>query len=303
MILVVGATGRLGGTIAQTLLAQGQAVRVLLRHNSPSAELSKQGLATSADVLMAAGVQPVYGDLKDRASLDAACQGVEAVITTANSARRGGEDNVDSVDAAGNRSLIDAAQAANVKQFIFVSALGAAPDSPVPFLAAKSRTEDYLRDSGLTHTILASTAFMESWPVRVVGLPAMTGQPVTLLGEARSRQSFISIVDVAAYAVAAVGHPAAKNQTLAIGGPEALSYRDVVGVYEQVLGRTIPVNFVAAGEPVPGLPPSMSAMWASLDFDIIVDSSELAQTFGIRQTSLEEVAQRMVANAHAPGYL
>jgi uncharacterized protein YbjT (DUF2867 family) len=299
MILVVGATGRLGGTIAQTLLAQGQTVRVLLRHNSPSVELSKQGLATPAEALIAAGAQPVYGDLKDRASLDAACQGAEIVITTANSALRGSEDNIDTVDTLGNRHLIDAAQAAGVKQFIFISALGAAPDSPVPFLAAKGETDAYLRASGLTHTIFAPTPFMEVWPAMVVGLPLMLGQPVTLMGEARSRQSFISAADVAAYAVAAVNNPAAQNQTLVIGGPEALSYRDVAGVYEKVLGRSIPVNFVAAGESVPGLPPSMSAMLVGMDFDIIVDSSAWARTFGVHETTLAEVVQRMAANAPA----
>lgn len=76
MIFVVGATGRLGGAIVQTLLAQGRSVRILVRQNSPSVELAKQGMATSADALIAAGAQAVVGDLKERASLDAACQGI-----------------------------------------------------------------------------------------------------------------------------------------------------------------------------------------------------------------------------------
>ena len=299
MILVVGATGRLGGAITQMLLAQGQSVRVLLRTVSPSAELAKQGLATSAETLIAAGAQPVYGDLKDRASLDAACDGVAAVMTTANSALRGGDDNPQTVERDGNRNLIDAAKVAGVKQFIFVSMVGAIPDSPVPFIAGKGQTDAYLRISGLTYTILAPTAFMEVWPAMVVGLPLMTGLPVTLMGEARSRTSFISAADVVAYAVAALNHPAALNQTLMISGPEALSYRDVVGVYEQVMGRSIPVNFVAAGEPVPGLPPAMSALLAGMDFDVIVDSSDQAHTFGVHQTSLAEVIQRTAAPAAA----
>ena len=293
MILVVGATGRLGGAIVQTLLAQGRSVRILVRQNSPSVELAKQGMATSADALIAAGAQAVVGDLKERASLDAACQGIDVVIATANSALRGGGDNPQTVDADGNRNLIDAARAAGVKQFIFVSTLGASPDSPVPFMAAKGETDAYLMASGLPFTILAPTAFMEVWPAMVVGLPIVMGQPVTLMGEARSRISFVSVADVAAYAVAAVEHPAAVNRFLVISGPQALSYREVVGVYERVLGRSIPVNFVPLGEPLPGLPPSMSAMLAGMDFDAIVDSSETAREFGIRQTSLEGLVRRM----------
>jgi uncharacterized protein YbjT (DUF2867 family) len=76
--------------ITQRLLAAGKEVRILVRHDSPSEELAKQGLATSAQTLINAGAQPVYGDLKDRPSLDAACQGIETLITTANSALRGG---------------------------------------------------------------------------------------------------------------------------------------------------------------------------------------------------------------------
>ena len=85
------------------------------------------------------------------------------------------------------------------------------------------------------------------------------------------------------------------NQVLIISGPQALSYRDVVGVYECVLGRSIPVNFVPLDEPLPGLPPTMSAMLAGMDFDAIVDSSETAREFGIRQTSLEDMVRRMAS--------
>ncbi|RIK26637.1 MAG: hypothetical protein DCC55_39855, partial [Chloroflexi bacterium] len=62
MILIVGATGLLGGVITQQLLAQGKEVRILVRHNSPSEALAQQGMATPAQTLIDAGAQPVYGD-------------------------------------------------------------------------------------------------------------------------------------------------------------------------------------------------------------------------------------------------
>ena len=85
MILVVGATGSLGGSIARGLLEQGRQVRVLVRTGS------------DAKLLTDMGAEPAVGDLKDRASLNAACQDIETVITTANSALRGGEDNPETV--------------------------------------------------------------------------------------------------------------------------------------------------------------------------------------------------------------
>jgi uncharacterized protein YbjT (DUF2867 family) len=300
MILVVGATGRLGGMIAQRLLAAGKEVRILVRHDSPSQELAKQGLATPAQSLIDAGAEPVYGDLKDRASLDAACQGIETLLTTANSALRGGEDNVETVDLKGNRSLIDAARAAGVKQLIFTSALVADKDSPVPFLQAKALSEERLCASGLGFTILAPNTFMEVWVGSIVGMPLQRGQPVTLVGKARCKHSFVSMGDVAAFAVAAVDNPAALNQRLAIGGPEAVSWRDVVAACGRALGRELPVQFVAPGEPMPGQREEVSALMAAMEsYESVIDMAEAARTFGVELTPLGVVADRMFGGARS----
>jgi hypothetical protein len=78
--LVVGATGSLGGRVTRGLLQPGKAVRILTRKNPVSEELAKQGRANTAQSLIEAGAQAVTGDLKHRAALDAACQGVEMVV-------------------------------------------------------------------------------------------------------------------------------------------------------------------------------------------------------------------------------
>ena len=208
-------------------MAQGKEVRILARRDSPSERLAKQGMATPAEALIAAGAHPVTGDLRDRPSLDEAAAGVDVVITTANSALRGGDDNVETVDLAGNRNLIDAT-AAGAQQLIFTSALGADINSPAPFFQAKAATEQHLRGSGLTYTILAPNLFMDVWAAMIVGLPALAGQPVTLVGEGLRKHSFVAARDVAAFAMAVAGHPAAVNCTIPIGGPQPLSWCDVV---------------------------------------------------------------------------
>jgi len=253
MILVVGATGNLGGTVTRILLAQGKPVRILARSQS-----NYQPLAD-------AGAQVVLGDLKQHASLDAACEGVDIVITTATSAARGGDDTVQTVDLEGNRNLIDAAKAAGVKQFIFVSVNLADPNSPVPFLQAKGQTEDYLRASGIPYTILAPNGYMEVMVGGIVGMPALMGQPVTIVGGGRRKHSFISAGDVAAFILAAIGNPVAINQKLLLGGPQPLSFRDAVAIYERVLGHQIQVRSVAPGEPVPGIPQMIAHLLAGLD--------------------------------------
>ena len=286
MILVAGATGQLGSKIARALLMKGNRVRILARGGSDVA------------ALQAAGAEVALGDLKDRGSLDRACAGIATVVTTANTAKRGGDDTIAAVDDAGTKALVDAARGAAVTHFVYTSVLGATPASPVPFLAAKARSEEYLRASGMAWTVLAPNAFMESWPVRVVGMPALNGQPITLLGEGRRRHTFVSEDDVAAFAVTAVDHPAAANQHLPIGGPQALSWRDVVAVYERVLGRTLEVRFVPPGTPVPGIPAPVLPILASLDgYDTDFDAAPVAARFGITLTPLEQVARAQVAGA------
>jgi NADH dehydrogenase len=284
MLLVAGATGDLGGAVVRRLLADGKHVRALVRS------------LDRGEPLRQAGAELAVGDLKDPEALRAACTGIQTVITTANSAKRGGDDNAQTVDLDGNRHLVDAAKAAGVTQFIFVSALGARADSPVPFLAAKGKTEEYLRASRLPFTIISPTAFMEVWAARLVGAPAQAGQPVTLVGEGRRKHSFISAGDVASFVIAAIDHPAAMNAQLVIGGPQALSFRDVVAVYERALGREIPVRTVKPGEPIPGVPPAVAGIAASFDaYESIIDMTGMAQTFGVRLTPLEEVVRRDVA--------
>jgi uncharacterized protein YbjT (DUF2867 family) len=179
-----------------------------------------------------------------------------------------------------------------------VSVAFADPQSPVPIFQAKGRTENYLRESGLPYTIIAPNMFMEVLFALVVGMPAMMGQPVTIVGEGRRKHSSISAGDVAAFILAAIGHSAAINQKLIIGGPEPLSFRDAVAIYERVLGHPIPVRSVAPGEPVPGLPEDLARLLAGLDtFDSPIEMTRMAHTFGIQLTQLEEVVRRTVKSA------
>jgi NADH dehydrogenase len=296
MILVVGATGNLGGDITLRLLHQGKPVRVLLRRNSPAEAMAAQGMATSPQKLIDAGAQPVYGDMKDRASLDAALQDVETVITTANSAMRGGDDNPMTIELEGNKNLIDAAKAAGVDHFIFVSILGYDPDSPNPFFAGKSKAEEYLINSGLHYTILAPEIFAEVWFGMVLGMPLMNNAPVTLVAPATHRHTFVSARDVAAYAVAAVEHPSARDKRIPVAGPEALSWQDVVAKASAVVGRPLQVNLAQPGEPIPFLPPGVDQiMIAGEQYESIIEMERLSETFGVPPTPVEDVMRAMFA--------
>jgi NADH dehydrogenase len=277
MILVVGSTGLLGGLITRKLLRKGEPVRILVRQGSPY------------QALVEAGAQPILGDLKNPTSLAPALAGIDTVITTATAGQRGGEDTIERVDLMGNQSLIDAAAQAGVQRFVFVSTLGSDANSAIPIFRAKGLAEISLRESGMSYTILQPNGYMDIWIPLVVGVPLREERPVVLVGEAIRRHSFVAIQDVAAFALAAAdGHPAAHNQAIPIGGPEAVSWQKIVTIVEAALGRVIAVERVAPGEQLPGLPPMVSQIMAAQQtYDSPIDMSAATRAFGITPTPLE----------------
>lgn len=288
MILVVGATGQLGGLIVRNLLSRGHRVRALVRDSAGATDLAAQG----ADI--------VVGDLTDPESLLRACNGVTAVVTTANSLARGGADTIESVDRAGNANLIQAATEQRINRFVFVSALGADPHHPMPLLRAKGETESLLRDSDLVWTILQPDFYMELLMMITVGAPALAGETVTLFGEGRRRHSLVSMVDVAAYAVAAIERPDAAGQTLVIGGPDPVSWRDVISAFEKHLGREVPVRTLPSPDPPEGPTDPIVGLLVALEtYDSPIDMTALSERYGVASTEMTEYVRGIVALAEA----
>jgi uncharacterized protein YbjT (DUF2867 family) len=288
LILVVGATGYLGGLISRRLLGNGKPVRIVARPASDYLELASLG------------AMPIKADLKDAASLKLACKRAKVVISTANSARRAGVDNIESVDLCGNQNLIEAAVEAGVEHFIFISAYGASLSHPAPFLQAKARTEEVLRASGLSYTILSPHIFMDAWIPRVVGSALRENRPVLLVGKGERRHSFIAAADVAAFATATV-EQTAENRSIPLGGPAAVSWRDIISLVESRVGQTIQVQSGPAGQPLPQLPDLIAGLLTTMEMaDVEIPMRETAQMFGVELTSVEEFINRAFSKPTLP---
>lgn len=233
MNLVVGATGLLGSQICQLLAGQGKPVRALVRETSnPETVARLKGL----------GAELAYGDLKDRDSLAEVCQGVSAVISTASStlSRQQG-DSIESVDRQGQLNLIEAAESAGVTHFVLISF--PAIETDFPLQSAKRAVEDRLQRARMTYTILQSTFFIEVWLSPALGFdPANT--KAQIYGAGQNKISWISFLDVARFAVAALDNPRAKNAVIKLGGPDALSPLEVVRLAEQISGKPFSVQHV-----------------------------------------------------------
>lgn len=92
-----------------------------------------------------------------------------------------------------------------------------------------------------------------------------------------------------------ITHPAAINRRLSIGGPEPVSWRDIVAVFERLLGRTIPVRTVSRPDEVPEMPEIVFQALAALEtYDAPQDMTELVRTYGVKLTSVEEYVREYV---------
>lgn len=293
MILVVGATGLLGGEICRRLAYSGHAVRALVRRTSSPERLA---------MLERLGAQLVFGDLKDPASLRDACRDVDVVLSTASStiARQEG-DSIETVDRQGQLDLIEAAERAGVRRFVLISFPGSAISFPLQ--DAKREVEERLRLGGMPYVILQPTCFMEIWLSPLLGFDLANGR-AQLLGSGRNPVSWISFLDVAACAVAAVHAQGGTSGTLRLGGPEALSALDVVRIAEQLRGSEMTVQHLpedalrsqlsAATDP---LQKSMAGLMLYCARGDTIDSTLAERVLGVRpQRSVREFLEGQAAS-------
>ena len=295
-ILVAGATGLLGNAICQRLAAAGRSVRALVRASSDPVKVSR---------LQSFGVETIQGDVRDYASLDKACQGVTTVISTVSSmpfSYQPGVNDIQRTDVDGITNLIKAAQTNHISQFIYTSFSGNI-DLDFPLRNAKREVEQKLKESRLVYTILRPSYFMEVWLGPAVGFDAANTN-VVIYGTGHNPLSWIALEDVAQFAVVSLDHPDAKNATLELGGPEAISPLGVVKLFEQANGRSIELKFVpaealeaqqaAATDP---MQQSFSGLMRCVASGDPIDMSSTSKTFAIQLTKVEDYVKRVLTPA------
>ena len=298
MILVVGSTGMLGSEICRRLAARGEHVRALVRSGSAP---------TMVAALHSYGTETVVGDLRDRASLEAACAGIDTVVTTASAmpfSYVAGDNDIQAVDLDGSTRLVDVAARAGVSHIIYTS-FSANFEQPNELRDAKRAVEATLRGSGVPYTILHPSAFMEAWLSPIVGFD-YPNATATIYGEGTAPVSYIARADVAEFAVQSALDPAARNRVLELGGPEPISQLGAVAIFERVSGRTFDVINV----PVDALrvqfataTDKMAKAFAGLMLGVAegdrIDMSGLLSWIPLELTSVTEYAERVLGKVAA----
>lgn len=198
--------------------------------------------------IAALGAEIVQGDLLDKASLMQACCGVSKVLASAHSIFGHGREASKFVDLQGHIDLIDAGKSAGVTHFVYASAYSFDPKyDSIPFFQCKRQVEQHLQASGLPHTILHPTAFIEAHAHALIGESILASGKGALFGKGESVRDFVAADDVAQFAVMALTSDALNGRTVDIGGPTNCTNMDVVRLYERVSGRKAKVTRVPAG--------------------------------------------------------
>ena len=281
-IAVAGATGALGSRLCGVLLARGASVRALVRAPESGA----------ARLLAEAGAELARADLTDASALPAALAGVDCVVSTATCFPR--EDAIAAVDRDGNLALVAAAEAAGAGRFVFVSF------KPVPFdfplQRAKRAVESRLARARLDTVVLRPGKYMDVWFSPLCGFD-VAARRATLFGEATAPVTWIAAADVAVIAARAALGEGPRTGTVELGGPDALSQREVVALYEEAGGEgweteTLPVSELermhAEGET--DVVRSLGALMLEAHIGSTTDPSSFHEAFPLRLTTLREFA-------------
>ncbi len=282
--LVTGATGFVGGRLAGALAARGAEVRCLVRDRGRAQDLE------------AAGHELHEGDVLDAGSLRGAGEGVSTAYYLVHSMGRGNErEGFAERERRAASNFAEMASAEGVERIVYLGGLG---DERSEHLRSRAATAEALAAHGppLTYFRAAMVIGAGSESYRTVRylverLPAMIA-PSWL----RNRTQPIAIDDVLEYLVQAAERPDAAGREVQIGGPDVLSYSQLLDLMADVLGKRHRPKV-----PFPLLTPRLSSLWIglvtpvdagvarplieSLASETIVTDPEPAKLFDVKLTS------------------
>lgn len=300
-ILVAGATGYVGGRLLAAL--EGRAAPHLLRCLARRPGELRDRIAATTEV--------VTGDCLDRASLAAALTGVETAFYLVHSMGRG--DDFVAQDRAAAQNFAAAAGACGVRRIVYLGGLGSPADRLSAHLRSRQETGALLAGNGVPVVEFRASVIVGSGSLSFEMVRSLVERlPVMLCPRwVRVLTQPIAIEDVTAYLLAALDLPAGQEGVFEIGGPDVLSYGDLMR--ELATQRGLRRLLI----PVPILSPRLSSLWLGLVTPLyarvgrqlidslrnatVVRSDRALETFAVRPRPLREAIARALASGPDAG--
>ena len=293
MILVTGGTGFVGGHVVHELRGRELPVRCLVRDEHKAARLA----AWNAEL--------VEGEITDASALRRAVAGCEAVIHLVG-IRQGPDEQFRRIMIDATRDLLTVAEAAGVRRFVYMSALGTTEQTKdlVPYYGAKWESELLVRDSGIPSvTFRPSFVFGTDGGILPTFVKLARLTPVTpIIGSGRPRIQPIWVDDVAQFFADALERDDVTGRTFELGGPDAVSWNEFWSRLKRVLGLRRPSVHVPVGlmrvnalvtERLPGNVPLTRDLLTMLEHgDNVVSSDDAVRTFGLALVPLDDQLRR-----------
>ena len=221
LILVTGASGQQGGAIARALLAQGATIRAASRNPAKLSALKEQG------------AEVVGMDFTDRASIDAALDGVSRAFLVSTPFEAGTDSETQQANA-----FVDAAKAAGLEFLLYSSVGGAERDSGVPHFESKWKAEEHIRSLGLKAAFLRPVFFMENFGTPWF-LPSIQGGTLMLPQGKDTKLQMVSLPTIGAMGAKILLNPddfAGKGIELAT---DEISLTDAMALLSKASGKAI----------------------------------------------------------------
>ncbi len=245
-ILLTGATGYIGGLLLSRLEERGHRVRCLARR--PERLQSR----------VRPGTEVVKGDCLDEDSLGKAMVGIDVAFYLVHS--MAGTGAFEDVDREAARRFGAAASAAGVRRIVYLGGLGDGHDELSPHLRSRRETGDALRASGVPVVELRCSIVIGAGSLSFEMVRSLVERlPVMICPKWVSvKAQPIAVADVLAYLVAAAEDHDTAGLVCEVGGPDVVSYGEIMHEYARQRGlerRLIPVPF---------LTPRLSSLWLRL---------------------------------------
>ena len=247
-VLVTGATGYIGGRLAPRLLAEGHRVRAMTRD-----------AGRLRDVPWAAEVEIVEADALAADSLVAALHGVDVAYYLIHSIDTGG--TFEDTDRRAVEAFASAAKASGVGRIVYLGGLVPPDEELSPHLRSRLEVGQVLLDSGVPTAVLQAAVIIGSGSASFEMLRYLTERLPAMVTPkwAKTRIQPIAVRDVMRYLMAAASLPPEVSRRFDIGGPEVITYVEMMHAYARVAG--LRKRLIV---PVPLLTPKLSSHWVNI---------------------------------------
>ena len=291
MILVTGGTGFVGRNIVRLLAEKGQRVRCLVRETSPR------------NVLNGLDVDFCTGNILAPNTLEEAFKDIDTVIHLVGIIKEVGDATFERIHAEGTKNVLEAAKNVEVGKYVHMSALGTRPDGVSRYHKTKWQAEEAVRNSGLRYVILrppiicgADDEFVNMFAKMIK--QTFIARIIPVIGTGKSRMQPIYVGDVAHCFVEAAINDDISNKTYEIGGPDAITFNEILDTILKVLQRRrikihIPVfmfkPLAFLMEKTMTNPPLNRDQLIMLSEDNVCDIGDMKKDFNIQPIRFEDV--------------